>query len=197
MSPSARPTSKAPGVGNIGEGAIALADGTQLRLRPIESGDRCGVAALFAGLSPQSRYRRFFSAKLNLTSRELSYLTDVDHVHRVVIAAIDKRDGSIVGVGQYVQAADRVGVAEVAVMVVDELQGMGIGTALAARTMERACANGLAHLTATTLWENRPARALLKNLRFRVRGSSGPEIEHQLELDCQGKAPLTHERTGP
>jgi RimJ/RimL family protein N-acetyltransferase len=176
---------------------LALAGGTQLRLRPVESGDRCGVAALFVGLSPESRYRRCFSAKPNLTSRELSYLTDVDHVHYVAIAAINERDGSIVGVSQYVQAADRAGVAEVAVMVVDEFQGMGIGTALAAHTVRRARANGVAHLTATTLWENRAARALLRNLRFRVQGSSGPKIEHQLDLDCRGRPASSHEATRP
>lgn len=103
----------------------------------------------------------------------------------------------MVGVSQYVQAVDRAGIAEVAVMVADELQGMGIGTALAAHTMERACANGLARLTATTLSESRPARALLKDLSFRVQVSNGTEIEHQLELNCLGGAASTHEGTGP
>lgn len=57
------------------------------------------------------------------------------------------------------RVADRVGVAEVAVEVADELQNMGIGTALARRLVERARANGFTLLTATTLWENKPARA--------------------------------------
>jgi GNAT superfamily N-acetyltransferase len=181
MNPPARSTATA-----AGDGALALADGTRLQLRPIAPGDRCAVAAMFAGLSPESRYRRFLSAKPSLTSRELSYLTDVDHVHHVGIAAVDERDGAIVGLGQYVQGAGRAGSAEMAVMVIDELHGMGIGTALATHTMQRACANGFVHLTALTLWENRPARALLQSLRFRVRGSRGSEIEHQLELDCRG-----------
>jgi hypothetical protein len=37
-------------------------------------------------------------------------------------------------------------------------------------------------LTATTLWENRPARALMRTAGFQARGSSGAEIELALEL---------------
>ena len=43
-------------------------------------------------------------------------------------------------------------------------------------------------LTATTLWENLPARTLLRHLRFRARASHGVEIELELELnphDCR------------
>ena len=70
-----------------------------------------------------------------------------------------------------------------AVEVADELQGMGIGTALARRVVRRARANGFALLTATTLWENRPARALLRRLEFHARGSDGSVIELELELN--------------
>ena len=71
----------------------------------------------------------------------------------------------------------------VAVEVADELQGMGIGTALARRVVRRARANGFALLTATALWENRPARALLRRLGFHARGSTGGVIDLELELD--------------
>jgi hypothetical protein len=37
-------------------------------------------------------------------------------------------------------------------------------------------------LTATTWWDNRPARALLRGLGFRARGSHGVEIDLELEL---------------
>ena len=50
-------------------------------------------------------------------------------------------------------------------------------------TVQRARANGFTLLTATTLWENRPARALLKRLGFRACASHGSEIEQELRLD--------------
>ena len=76
---------------------LVLGDGTRLALRPLGSEDRDGVAALFARLSPESRYRRFLSPKRELTPRELAFLTDIDHIHHEAIAAVDQRDGSIVG----------------------------------------------------------------------------------------------------
>jgi RimJ/RimL family protein N-acetyltransferase len=161
---------------------LVLADGTHLRFRPIGSGDRTGLAALFARLTPESRRRRFLSPKPELTHRELVYFTDIDHVKHEAVAAVDERDGWIVGVGRYAQFADRAGVADVAVEVADELQGMGVGTALARCTVLRARENGFTLLTATTLWENRPARALLRRLGFRARSSHGSEIELELEL---------------
>ena len=73
--------------------ALVLADGTRLRFRPIGSGDRDGLAALFARLTPESRRRRFLSPKRELTPRELVYFTDIDHVEHEAIAAVDERDG--------------------------------------------------------------------------------------------------------
>jgi RimJ/RimL family protein N-acetyltransferase len=153
-----------------------------LELRAIGPGDRERVAAMHARLSLESRVRRFFTAKPRLTARELTFLTDVDHRRHEALAAVDRRDGSIVGTARYVQEHGRPGVADVAIEVVDELQNQGIGTALATALLERAHENGLRLLTATTLWENRPARALLRRLHFQARASHGGQIEFELDL---------------
>lgn len=50
--------------------------------------------------------------------------------------------------------------------------------------------NGFTLLTATTLWENRPARALLRRLGFRAYSSHNGAIDQQLELQ-----PDTYEHT--
>ena len=166
---------------------LVLGDGTRLRFRPIAPDDRDRLAGLLARLTPESRRGRFLSPKPKLTPRELAFLTDIDHVGHEAIAAVDQRDGSIVAVARYVRVADRVGVADVAAVVADDLQNMGIGIELAKRLLERAQANGFTLLIATTLWENRPARALLRRLGFRVCASRGSEIELELQ-------PATHER---
>jgi RimJ/RimL family protein N-acetyltransferase len=163
--------------------ALFLTDGRRLSLRQIGRADRDGLATLFARLSLESRHRRFLSPKRELTPRELAYFTDIDHFNHEAIAAIDQRDGSIVGVARYVRDADRAGLAEVAIEVADAFQRMGIGTALASRTVQCARANGYTLLTATTLWENRPARGLLRRHGFRARHSRGGEIEYELTLE--------------
>lgn len=170
---------------------LVLGDGTRLRLRPLGSEDRDGFAALFARLSPESRYQRFLSPKRELTPRELSDFTDIDQIRHAAFAAIDQRDGSIVGVGRYVHVTDRPKVADLAVEVTDELQNMGIGTALARHTVQRARDNDFALLTATTLRENQPARALLRRFEFHAYASGGSEIELELKLDPPSDMPKT------
>ena len=163
--------------------SFLVANGTRISLRQVGTGDRDGLAALFARLTPESRYQRFLSPKRELTPRELTFFTDIDHLNHEAIAAVDQRDDSIVGVARYVRDANRADVAELAIEVADAFQGMGIGTALASLTIHHAHANGLRFLTATTLWENHAARGLLRHHGFRARRSRGGEIEHELKLD--------------
>jgi RimJ/RimL family protein N-acetyltransferase len=164
-------------------GTPLVADGTRLLLRPIGSDDRDRVAALFDRLSSESRYQRFLFPKRELTSRELTFFTDIDHLNHEAIAAVDERDDSIVGVARYVRDAGRAGVAELAIEVADAFQGMGIGTALISRAIQHARAGGLTSLTATTLWANHAARGLLRHHGFRARRSHGHELEHELKLE--------------
>jgi RimJ/RimL family protein N-acetyltransferase len=151
-------------------------------VRPLEPSDRGGVAALFKKLSPESRRQRFLGPKPTLSERELTYLTTVDHRWHEALAAVDRRDGSILGVARYVRIRDRPGAADGAIAVVDEHHGRGIGTALVRCLIARARVNGFSVITATTLWENRRARALLRGSGFQGRGSSGAMIELELEL---------------
>jgi RimJ/RimL family protein N-acetyltransferase len=139
---------------------------------------------LFARLSPESRRRRFLTAKPKLSERELTYFTDVDHLRHEALAAIDREDGSIVGVARYVTWPERPGAADVALEVADDMHRNGIGLMLAEALIQRARENGIHVLTATMLWENHPARALARRMGFRARSSAGTEIELELQLDA-------------
>jgi len=163
--------------------SLVAANGTRISLRQVGAEDRAGMTALFAHLTPESRYQRFLSPKRELTPRELTFFTDIDHLNHEAIAAVDQRDDSIVGVARYVRDARQAGVAEFAIEVADAFHRMGIGTALTSLTIGHAHASGLTSLTATTLWENHAARGLLRHHGFRARRSRGGEIEHELKLD--------------
>jgi ribosomal protein S18 acetylase RimI-like enzyme len=168
-------------------GQMTLADGARLRVRPIDPADRDPLAEAFARLSDQSRRRRFLAPKPRLTTRELEYLTDVDHVTHEALVAIDETTGHIVGVGRY--ATGHVGgpVADMALAVADAWQRRGIGHALAVRLVERARANAITTLTGSTLSDNIGARALLDRLGFRVCSAGGGVPE--LELDVPRATP--------
>ena len=161
---------------------LVLADGTRLRLRPLTREDRDGLLSLFHRLSEESRWRRFMSPKPTLAPRELDYLTDVDHFAHEAFAAVDERDGSLAGVARYIRHPGTETTAELAVEVADELQRLGIGTTLCRRVIERALDNGFTVMTASTLWNNLPARRLLRRLGFHARRSQGREIELTLTL---------------
>ncbi|HTP22970.1 MAG TPA: GNAT family N-acetyltransferase [Solirubrobacteraceae bacterium] len=173
---------------------LLLADGRRLKIRPIEPRDRDRLRRLFMRLTPESRYRRYLSPKPELTEHELTYLVDIDHVHHEALAAVDESDGSFVAAARYVQLPDQPRTAEVAIEVADDAQRQGIGTELAIQTLQRARANGITHVTATTLHQNAPARALLRALHFRRRARNRHEIEFGLELtpvpsDCGRQLP--------
>jgi RimJ/RimL family protein N-acetyltransferase len=165
---------------NVTGTAISLPAG--IHLRPLEPSDRDRLATLFRRLSPESRRRRFLGPKPELSPRELRYLTAVDHNWHEALAAVDRRDGSIVGIARYIGDHGRPGAADMAVAVTDELQRRGIGTALSRCLIGRARVNGFDVLTASTLWENRPARTLLRRLGFHARGSEGSVLELELDL---------------
>jgi RimJ/RimL family protein N-acetyltransferase len=159
-------------------------NGARFSLRPLCVSDREALRRLFARLSPESRRRRFLIAKPKLSERELTYFTDVDHLRHEALAVIDREDSSIVGVARYVRWPERAGAADVAIEVADDWQRNGIGLMLAEALIRRARENGINVLTATTLWENRAARALARRVGFRARSSAGHEIELELQLDA-------------
>jgi len=163
-------------------GQMTLADGTRLRVRPIDPADRAPLADAFARLSDQSRHHRFLGPKPRLSERELDYLTDVDHVTHEALVAIDETTGHIVGVGRYATGHGGGAVADLALAVADAWQRRGIGHALAARLVERARENGISALTGSTLLGNTAARALLDRLGFRVSSASSGVLEVELPL---------------
>jgi RimJ/RimL family protein N-acetyltransferase len=99
------------------------------------------------------------------------------HIGRVGVDAGQKR------VAKAKPATGRRRCPELAAEVVDELQGLGIGTALARLTVKAARDNGLELLRATTLADNNRARGLLRGLGFRPMRRSGRELEFALPLD--------------
>ena len=63
--------------------------------------DKPLVAAAFERLSEDSRYRRFFATKNELSRADLAYLVDVDHKDHEAIIAIDPSSGEMLGVARY------------------------------------------------------------------------------------------------
>jgi ribosomal protein S18 acetylase RimI-like enzyme len=163
-------------------GQMTLADGARLRVRPIDPADSGPLADAFERLSERSRRQRFLGPKPRLSTRELQYLTDVDHVTHEALVAIDETTGDIVGVGRYATGSGGGVVADMALAVADPWQRRGIGHSLAVRLVERARANGITRLTGSTLADNLGARSLLDRLGFRVLSVGSGVLEAELDV---------------
>ncbi len=167
---------------------VGVGEARQVLIRPISSDDKAALAAAFERLSPESRYRRFFAPLERLNSRDLAYLTEVDHHDHEALVAVEPQGDWIVGVARYVRSEDPVE-AEVAVVVADPWQGLGVGSALLERLVERAREEGIRQFLAIVLSDNEEALEMFRNLApdgsWIRRGGSG-ESEMLIELPEAG-----------
>jgi acetate---CoA ligase (ADP-forming) len=142
---------------------VVLRDGASLTLRAVRSSDRTLLVQLFARLSPKSIHYRVFGGKGTLTEKELAYLTELDFVAHVGLAAVlsgPDGDPRIVGVGRYLRIDAKSALdasstrAEVAFTVEDAYQGRGIGTLLLEHLAEIARSAGVEQIEADVLADN-------------------------------------------
>src|SRR5690606_295194 len=66
---------------------VVLVDGGTVHVRPIAPGDADRLVAFHAGLSEQTVYFRYFSAKPVLSEQQAQHFTTVDHHDRVALVA--------------------------------------------------------------------------------------------------------------
>ena len=172
--------------------SVALRDGSSMLVRQVRPDDKATIEAGFDRMSPESRYRRFFSPLQRLTDADLRYLTEVDHHdHEALIAT--SPEGEPIGVARYVRG-ERPEEAEVAVTIVDDWQGRGAATALLERLVDRARENGIQRFVAIILQENDAAAELFRSVATgdpQPRRTAQGQMELILELPTDGVSGTT------
>ena len=161
---------------------VTLRDGARVTLRPIGPEDKPLIAASFERLGEESRYRRFLTSKKELSAAELDYLVDVDHSDHEAIIAVDQLSEEAVGVARYVRSNDDVEVAELAVTVIDDWQGRGLGRVLLTRLTDRARREGVRRFSAVVLGQNREALRLFNSFGDVRREYDAGMVELVIEL---------------
>jgi GNAT superfamily N-acetyltransferase len=137
------------------EKAIATVAG-DLLLRPIRETDEDRVHDLFYNLSPDTVYKRWMSVSPPMHHRDLlRYLRvdDVDHVAIVAETRGTETEPELVGVARY-HTDPATGRADVAIVVRDDWQNKGVGTAMLEHLADIADRNGIAGFTASVLATN-------------------------------------------
>jgi RimJ/RimL family protein N-acetyltransferase len=144
---------------------LTLPDGTRARVRPITPEDKPLLVGGLNRLSTRSSFQRFLSPKVRFTPAELRYLTEVDQQRHIALVAVDARDPDrLIAVARSVETEP--GTAELAIVVGDPWQGLGLGRRLVAELSRRAAAEGITRIAGTMLADNRPAFRIMRGIGF-------------------------------
>ena len=161
---------------------VVLRDGSAVLIRPVRPVDAPLLADGFARLSARSRQLRFLTPKKELSPAELRDFTDLDHHDHEALGALNHADGRGVGIARYVRDADDPQAAEIAVTVIDDWQGRGLGTELVAQLSERARSEGIRRFTALVAADNPAMAGLLRNVRAELVGREPGALQYEITL---------------
>jgi GNAT superfamily N-acetyltransferase len=162
---------------------VELRDGSRVRVRQGHRTDRGLLVRGFERLRPESRYRRFLSPMHALGDRMVRYMTELDHHDHEAVIALDEHGGEGLGDAFYVRDARRRDTAEVAVTVVDEWQGRGLGTLLLDVIGARARDEGVGTFTALMLARNEAMMDLFRRLGpVRIVGRAAGTVEIEVAI---------------
>lgn len=156
---------------------IELRDGTLVALRPVRPDDARRLIDLHSRLSPESLYYRFLEVRKELTPAQARAFAEVDYQNSMALVATlpdgddDERITAVARYGVDPTLGERV--AEVAVIVEDPYQGLGLGTIMLQRLTLYAKEHGVRAFRASVHQSNE------KILRFIKR--SGLPAERKLD----------------
>ena len=175
-------------------GPIELRDGSRVRIRQGHRSDRDLLVQVFEHLSAESRYRRFLTPMLELGDAALRRLTAIDHHDHEAMIALDEAGDEALGVARYVRCAERPDMAEVAVTVVDDWQGRGLGTLLLEVISARAREERVRTFTALMLASNGEMMHLLRELgAVRIVDRAAGMVEVEVAIPAIGVTPALTE----
>lgn len=165
---------------------IPLADGRRVTLRPVLPQDFEAEERFVAGLSRETRQRRFHIGIHTLPEPMLRAFTEVDfrtHVALVAEAGYDVEAPILVADARYVVHDDGAN-AEFAIAVADDWQGVGLGRQLLMRLGDYARRSGLQQLCGDVLRGNTPMIELVRSLGGRVRTHPEDVLLMRACFDC-------------
>mmetsp|Transcript_17276 Transcript_17276/g.44851 ORF Transcript_17276/g.44851 Transcript_17276/m.44851 type:complete len:333 (+) Transcript_17276:114-1112(+) len=137
-------------------------DTMSMLLRPLCTADRAALQEGLGRLSSRSQVMRFLGPMPRLSEHDLTYLTDLDY-HRHFAWTLS-HEGLGVAVGRYVCEADDPSRAELALTVIDSLQGLGLSSLLTWALGHVAHQEGVRYFTAVFHPQNAPVTRMVEKL---------------------------------
>jgi GNAT superfamily N-acetyltransferase len=147
--------------------AVLLADGRTVAIRAMTPSDVPKLFEAYRRLSEASRRQRFLSTISEYTAGRLDAGND-ENRYVLVAAFIDEPDGRIIATAQFVPSRHDQTVAEPAIAVTDEYQGLGLGRLLWDALIEAARQRGVRLLSGILQDSNVAMRRILMRARARI-----------------------------
>lgn len=132
--------------------AFMLRDGRLVVIRRIHPDDWRELQQMHQRLSPRTRRLRFFTHLRELKTDFAQHLSSVDFEERGAWVVTFPEERALRGVGRY--ECTEAGSAEVAFVVEDDLQGLGLGSELLQHLADHARERGIQEFSAVVLVEN-------------------------------------------
>lgn len=159
-----------------------MKDGTQVTIRPIRQEDEPLMVKFHESLSERSVHLRYFSS-FSLSARtapeRLLRVCFLDYEREMVLVAdyghANSRAHEILGVGRLTKLHGT-NDAEVAALITDRYQNLGLGAELLRRLIQVAREEGIDRIVAEMLQENLAMKTIAKKLGFQPITSDDPTI---------------------
>jgi acyl-CoA hydrolase/GNAT superfamily N-acetyltransferase len=168
------------------KGTVELKNGKAVEFRPLFPSDEFGYRNFFYSLKDETIYYRFFY-RMKLFSHEIvqKQWASVDYRKNMSIVGLAQKRGykEIIAVGSYAMETEEI--AEVAFVVSESFQGMGIASYLLGFMEKIAKENGYKGFSATVLRENRSMIHVFKKRypNAKVTSDNGSDVVLHMNFD--------------
>jgi GNAT superfamily N-acetyltransferase len=177
---------------------VRLAEEVDVRLRLVQPADKERLREGLLALSGASRQKRFFGGKGSLSNVELRYFTELDEFDHFAIGAVELNgsgeEGDGIGIARFIRLPHDAECAEVAITVIDRMQGKGVGRTLLEKLVDAAVERDVKRFRFECLPHNQEMKRLVEQTCNVVefRNDSGVIVA---EVELTGRHLGSHEHS--
>lgn len=157
-------------------------DGLELKIRPIRQSDEDMMRRLFYTFSDEAKYLRYFTTVRTMPHKNMQNYLHIDYRKTMSIVAVLQTGNSerIIAEGRYSEEPGE-NTHEMAFLVDEEFQGMGIGIFMVNYLIRTARERGIKKLSASVLYRNQKMLSVFKKAEVApsIRGDGG---EYKIEF---------------
>lgn len=152
---------------------LTLPNGEEVHIRMLLPSDRDTLLDAFHKLSDETKRLRFFQVNEELSDKELDYLLNIDNTNHVAYCAYTIKDSIPNGIGvvRYIRSVKNPEIAEVAITIVDEYHGKGIGKELIKKITQHARKEGITTYVANAFYFNNIILKMISKFPYKITGS--------------------------